>query len=227
MPRTEFTLRDTELALQTMAKVAIENERHFCELDGEFGDADLGTSLATGFRAILAELEKIERTDIGAYLVRVGMIFASTVGGTSGPIWGTAFLRAGMCSRGKNVLTLVDLIEMGNSAVQGMMVRGGATQGDKTVLDAIIPALNVMEEFSRRGETTAIHEALNAAADAAWDAIDGTRHWSAKRGRQSYASERSIGAVDPGIVAFAMMAKAVAEKVVESGFRPPSTPKEQ
>jgi dihydroxyacetone kinase phosphoprotein-dependent L subunit len=209
MTKAELTLPGIEIALRTMARVAIENERYFCELDGEIGDADFGTSLATGFRAILAELESIERTDIGAFLVRVGTIFVSTVGGTSGPIWGTAFLRAGMRLRGKNTVTLADLADMGNSAVQGIMARGGAAQGDKTVLDALIPALTVMEEYSRRSEAV-LKEALAAAAAAAEAAVEGTRQWPAKRGRQSYASERSIGTLDPGIVAVAMMAKAVA-----------------
>lgn len=208
MRKNEFTLPDAERSVQAIARVAIENEKYFCDLDGELGDADFGRSLATGFRAILAEFEKIDRADIGTFLMKVGMIFSATVGGTSGPVWGTAFLRAGMSSRGKNSLTLADLAAMGNNAVQGIMARGGASRGDKTVLDAIIPAVAKIEEYSKSSESDLLG-ALHAASEAAAAAVNGTRQWPAKRGRQSYAAERSIGTLDPGIVAIAMMSQAV------------------
>src|ERR1700684_3918105 len=117
MTKKEITLSDVERAVQAVARVAIENEKYFCELDGELGDADFGTSLATGFRAILAEFDAIDRTDIGSFLIKVGMIFSTKVGGTSGPVWGTAFLRAGIASKSKSEIGLADLATMGGSAV--------------------------------------------------------------------------------------------------------------
>jgi dihydroxyacetone kinase-like protein len=208
MLKNGLTLSDVEGAVRTMAHLAIENERYFCDLDGELGDADFGKSLATGFNAILVDFDKIDRTDIGTFLIKVGMIFSAKVGGISGPVWGTAFMRAGMASKGKKSITLADLATMGNSAVQGIMARGGASRGDKTVLDAIIPAVLTIDEFSKKdaGEP---REAFQAAAAAAMAAVEETRQWPARRGRQSYAAERSIGTLDPGIVAIAMMAKAV------------------
>jgi phosphoenolpyruvate---glycerone phosphotransferase subunit DhaL len=212
MPKNAFSLADAERAVKAMARVALENEKYFCELDGELGDADFGTSLATGFSAILAEFDTIDRSDIGAFLVKVGMIFSAKVGGTSGPVWGTAFLRAGMTSRTKREIGLADLAAMGNNAAQGIMARGGAAQGDKTILDALIPAVNRIAEHAQNGTGDVAH-ACRDAAEAAQAAVEGTRQWPAKRGRQSYASERSVGTLDPGIVAVALMARAIVEQM--------------
>jgi dihydroxyacetone kinase-like protein len=207
-----LNLLQVERALQTIARVSLENERYFCDLDGEMGDADFGKSIGDGFRAVLAELPGIDRTDIGIFLIKVGTIFASHSGGTSGPIWGTAFLRAGLKAKGKMELTTDDLVEMGRAAVQGMMARGSAKQGDKTLLDAIIPALDKIQELSESGNKD-LKSSVMAASEVATAAIEGTRRWPARRGRQSYAGDRTIGTLDPGIVAIAMMFQAVANEL--------------
>ena len=149
MPKSVISLSDVEHAVLTMATVASENEKYFGDLDGEMGDADFGKSLAQGFRAVQNEFDKIDHSDIGVLLLKCGMIFAANVGGCSGPIWGTAFMRAGMTAKGKQTLTLGDVVAMGRNAVEGMRARGGASQGDKTLLDAIIPAIDKIEEFSK------------------------------------------------------------------------------
>ncbi|HEU4678470.1 MAG TPA: dihydroxyacetone kinase subunit DhaL [Terrimicrobiaceae bacterium] len=204
-------LLQVERVVQTLARVSLENEKYFCDLDGEMGDADFGKSIGDGFRAILDQLPSIERADIGSFLIKVGTIFASHAGGTSGPIWGTAFLKAGLKSKGKTELTAPDLVEMGRAAVQGMMARGSAQVGDKTLLDAIVPALDKIEELSRDGGDD-LKSTLEAAAEVATAAVEGTRQWPAKRGRQSYAGDRTVGTLDPGIVAVAMMLTAVANE---------------
>jgi dihydroxyacetone kinase-like protein len=189
-----------------------ENEKYFCDLDGEMGDADFGKSIWDGFRAVLSELPSIDRADIGTFLIKVGTIFASHAGGTSGPIWGTAFLKAGLKAKGKTELTTADLVQMGRAAVQGIMARGGAQVGDKTLLDAIVPALDKVEEFCQEGRAD-FKSAFQAASEVASAAVEGTRNWPAKRGRQSYAGDRTIGTLDPGIVAVAMMLTAVAHEL--------------
>ena len=204
-------LLQVERVVQTLARVSLENEKYFCDLDGEMGDADFGKSIGDGFRAILDQLPSIERADIGSFLIKVGTIFASHAGGTSGPIWGTAFLKAGLKSKGKTELTAPDLVEMGRAAVQGMMARGSAQVGDKTLLDAIVPALDKIEELSRDGGDD-LKSTLEAAAEVATAAVEGTRQWPAKRGRQSYAGDRTVGTLDPGIVAVAMMLTVVANE---------------
>jgi dihydroxyacetone kinase len=174
------------------------------------GDADFGKTLADGFRAVLRQLDgDIDRSSIGTFLVKVGSVFAGAAGGTSGPMWGTAFLRAGVNSKDKQTINLSDLVVMGRAAIAGMMARGNAVQGDKTLLDALIPAVDKLEEYSRTAPGELV-PAFQAAASAAEDAIEGTRQWPAKRGRQSYAGDRTIGTLDPGIVAVAMMLRAVA-----------------
>jgi dihydroxyacetone kinase-like protein len=204
-----LNLLQVERALQTLARVSLENEKYFCELDGEMGDADFGKSIWDGFRAVLTELPSIDRADIGTFLIKVGTVFASHAGGTSGPMWGTAFMKAGLKAKGKTELTMIDVVQMGRAAVQGMMARGNAQVGDKTLLDAVVPALDKLEELSREGESN-FKSALQAASEVATSAVEGTRNWAAKRGRQSYAGERTVGTLDPGIVAVATMLAAVA-----------------
>jgi phosphoenolpyruvate---glycerone phosphotransferase subunit DhaL len=203
-------LETVESCLRTVAKVALDNEKFFCDLDGEMGDADFGKTLADGFRAVLRQLDTdIDRSSIGKFLMKVGSAFAGSAGGTSGPMWGTAFLRAGINSKEKQTINLNDLVLMGRAAVAGMMARGNASQGDKTLLDALIPATDKLEEYLHNAPEDLV-AAIQAAAAVAEEAIEGTRNWPAKRGRQSYAGDRTIGTLDPGIVAVAMMLRAVA-----------------
>ena len=207
-----LNLLQVERIVQTVARISRENEKYYCDLDGEMGDADFGKSIWDGFRSVLSELPSIDRADIGTFLIKVGTIFASHAGGTSGPIWGTAFLKAGLKAKGKTELTAADLVQMGRAAVQGMMARGGAQVGDKTLLDAIVPALDKFEEVCQAGQG-GFKSGFQAASEVATTAIEGTRQWPAKRGRQSYAGDRTIGTLDPGIVAVAMMLTAVAKEL--------------
>jgi phosphoenolpyruvate---glycerone phosphotransferase subunit DhaL len=203
-------LEGVESCLRTVAKVALDNEKFFCDLDGEMGDADFGKTLADGFRAVLHQLDAgIDRSSIGTFLMKVGSAFAGSAGGTSGPMWGTAFLRAGINSRDKQTINLNDLVPMGRAAIAGIVARGNACRGDKTLLDALIPATDKLEEYAHQAPENVV-PAIQAAAAVAEDAIEGTRNWLAKRGRQSYAGDRTIGTLDPGIVAVAMMLRAVA-----------------
>jgi len=197
-----ITLTDIESAVRVMAETAIENERYFSELDAVVGDADFGVSLATGFRAVLDQWSTLDRGSIGAFLIKVSAIITSTVGGCSGPIWGTAFMRAGLKSKGRQTISLGDLVVMLRSAIEGIQARGGAQPGDKTLLDALVPVADRLEEMSRHDEQD-MHGALEAVAAVASGAVEATRNWEAKRGRQSFTGERSIGTLDPGIVAVA------------------------
>jgi dihydroxyacetone kinase-like protein len=205
-----LSVETVESCLRTIAKISLDNEKYFCDLDGEMGDADFGKTLADGFRAVLRQLDAdIDRSSIGTFLTKVGSAFAGSAGGTSGPMWGTAFLRAGINAKGKQTINLSDLVLMGRAAVAGIMARGNATQGDKTLLDALIPAVDKLEEYAHKAPEDLV-PAFQAAASVAEDAVEGTRQWLAMRGRQSYAGDRTIGTLDPGIVAVAMMLRAVA-----------------
>ena len=211
----ELSMKDVELTVKTMADIAIANKQYFSQLDSVVGDADFGVSLSTGFQAILDKWDTLDHSSISSFLMKVGVVITSNVGGVSGPIWGTGFMRVGMASKDKTTLTLADLVAMSRAAMEGMMQRGGAGLGDKTLLDAIAPATDKLEEWSQRDTQDALG-ALQSAADAATEAIESTRGWIAKRGRQSYTGERSIGTLDPGIVAVATMMQAVAKALKEA-----------
>jgi len=186
-----------ERAIQTTCGTVLRNEHYFADLDGLAGDGDFGTSLATGFRQIEKEWEEIPKTDIGAMLLKISMIVSKHVGGSSGPIWGTGFMKAAMLTRGKTEITLDELAAMLGSAIEGIQARGGAQLGDKTLLDALIP---VHERLKAGGDNAAVLKEAAAAADRA---IDETRTLVAHRGRASQVGERSANTPDPGIVAIA------------------------
>jgi len=208
----DFSIDTIGLIVKTMADVAIANEKYFSELDSAAGDADFGVSLASGFRAVLNQWTEIDRSSIGSFLMKVGLIITSHVGGCSGPIWGTGFIRAGMISKGKTSVTLSDLVTMLRSSVEGIMARGGAQLGDKTLLDALAPIIDTFETWSRK-EPTDLIKAFQDANSAATKTIESTRDWVAKRGRQSFTGERSRGTLDPGIVAIATMMQSITSEL--------------
>ncbi len=196
----EISQGQVEQAIRTTCQTVLRNEHYFADLDGLAGDGDFGTSLATGFRQIEAEWDDIPKTDIGALLLKISMIVSKHVGGSSGPIWGTGFMKAAMLTRGKTEIALQDLADMLGSAIEGIQARGGAKLGDKTLLDALIPVHEKLKEHAAGGDTTA---ALKDAAQVADNAVDETRNLVAHRGRASQVGERSANTPDPGIVAIA------------------------
>jgi dihydroxyacetone kinase phosphoprotein-dependent L subunit len=198
----DITLADVERAVKTTATTVLRNEHYFSDLDGLAGDGDFGTSLATGFRIIDAELPTIDKSAIGAMLLKISMLCSKHVGGSSGPIWGTGFMRAAMVSKGLESVTLTQLAEMIQSAVDGIMARGGAVLGDKTLLDALIPIADTLNAAAAAGATD-LPAVLKDCADVAENAIDETRTLIAHRGRASQVGERSANTPDPGIVAIA------------------------
>jgi dihydroxyacetone kinase phosphoprotein-dependent L subunit len=200
----EITLADVETAVKSIAATALKNEQYFCELDSYAGDADFGVSLASGFRAIENAWDDLDRTSIGNFLLKISMIITSNVGGCSGPIWGTGFMRAGMLSKERTALTLEDLDKMLSASIEGIQKRGGAQLGDKTLLDALIPIRDIVHENAGKPDVDA-REVLKQATQAANDAIERTKGWVAKRGRQQFTGDRSRGTPDPGIVAIATM----------------------
>jgi dihydroxyacetone kinase phosphoprotein-dependent L subunit len=199
---TQISQAQIERAIQTTAATVLRDEQYFSHLDGMAGDGDFGTSLATGFRVIDAELPNIDKSSIGAMLLKISMLVSKHVGGSSGPIWGTGFMKAAMLSKGKESLSLQELADMLGSAIEGIQARGGAKLGDKTLLDALIPVHETLKRHAESGSTD-LGAALKESADAADEAIESTRTLEARRGRASQVGERSSGTPDPGIVAIA------------------------
>lgn len=197
----DITIGDVERAVRTTAATVLRNEQYFSHLDGMAGDGDFGNSLATGFRVIDAELPNIDKPTIGAMLLKISMLISKHVGGSSGPIWGTGFMKAAAVSKGKETVTPAEVADMLGAAIDGIMARGGAKLGDKTLLDALIPVHEVLKAHAAGGSAPGM--ALKDAADVAEQAIDETRASIAHRGRASQVGERSSGTPDPGIVAIA------------------------
>ena len=199
----------TEFVVRTIANTAVENEKYFCELDGVVGDGDFGYSLARGFEKVLQDWDSLDHTSPGGFLKKVAMTITSRVGGVSGTIWGTAFLRAGMVAGTKTDLTTDDLIAMFRSAIEGMMKRGETVLGDKTLLDALVPAVDQLEKSFKEGQDGSA--ALQAATVVARQCAEDTRPLIAKKGRAAYTGERSIGTLDAGAVAIAVIFESVSQ----------------
>lgn len=198
----------TELFVRTLADVAIRNEQYFADLDGVCGDGDFGISLASGFSKVMEQWDTLDRTSPGAVLKSVAMVIASRVGGVSGAIWGTAFLRASVAAGTRAELAGEDVVAMLTAAAEGMKKRGQSDLGDKTLLDAYVPAVEEFARVLRQGGAAA--EALQAASVIARRRTEDIKPWVAKRGRASYTGERSCNTYDAGSIAVAMMAEQLA-----------------
>jgi dihydroxyacetone kinase phosphoprotein-dependent L subunit len=203
----KLSQKQVELIVKTMADTAIKNEAYFSELDAVMGDADFGVSLAGGFKAVLAQWDKFDMSSIGSFLLNVSTAITGNTGGCSGPVWGTLFMRCGMAFRTKTEISLEEIIAAFKSAIEGIMKRGGAQLGDKTLVDALDAMVKSYEKSLADG--LPLLEALGKASDAAVDMRETTKGWVAKRGRQSFTGDRSIGTYDPGIVAVGEMTKAI------------------
>jgi len=200
----EITLADFETAIKSITATALKNEQYFCELDSYAGDADFGVSLASGFRVVSQEWNELDRSSIGSLLQKISMIMMRNVGGCSGPIWGTGFMRAGALAKDRTSITLEDLDNMISASIEGIQKRGGAQLGDKTLLDALIPIRDVVHQHAGKADAEP-RLVLQQATQVANDAIESTKGLIAKRGRQQFTGDRSIGTPDPGIVAIATM----------------------
>lgn len=195
--------------IEGMAKKIEAEKDYLTQLDNEIGDGDHGINLARGFEAVEKKLPSLAGGDIGALLKGVGMQLVSTVGGASGPLYGTAFMKAGMACKGLTELDGPAFIKAMEAAVDGVKMRGKATEGEKTMLDALCPALKVMQDEVAAGKS--LKEALQDAAAAAEKGVEYTKTIIATKGRASYLGERSLGHQDPGATSSLYLLQVLAE----------------
>lgn len=179
------------------------------ELDNAIGDGDHGINLARGFGAVQEKLPELESQDIGSILKNVGMTLVSTVGGASGPLYGTAFMKAGAACKGLSELDAESFRKAFEAAIGGIKLRGKSEEGEKTMLDALCPAFRAYAE--KVEADLPLKTALEAAAIAAENGLAHTSEIIATKGRASYLGERSLGHVDPGAASSALMLKVLAE----------------
>jgi phosphoenolpyruvate---glycerone phosphotransferase subunit DhaL len=204
-----------ELVVYTIAQTTVDNEKYFCDLDAVVGDGDFGYSLARGFEVVISDWDSLEYSDIGGLLKRVAIILSKKVGGASGPIWGTAFLRAGGLLAGTDDPTGEQVIAALRSAIEGIKQRGTCDLGDKTLLDALVPAVDELEAALPEGPDVALERAAATARERA----EATKGMLAKRGRASYTGERSRDSVDAGAIGVAVLLEAVSKAWSEAGAR--------
>ena len=206
---SDAALRDAEQLVQTIAQTALDNEKYFSDLDAVVGDGDFGYSLARGFGKLMEGWDAMEYSDVGGLLKKTAMTLSSRIGGTSGPIWGTAFLRAGGALSDKPDPSGEDVIAALRAAIEGIKQRGNSDLGDKTLLDSLIPAVDTLEQQLQAGKPAG--DALAAAAVTARECAEATKTMLAQRGRAAYTGERSRDSVDAGAMGVAVIIEAVSK----------------
>jgi dihydroxyacetone kinase-like protein len=209
---TQASFDDVDLVIKTMATTIVDNADYFAQLDSIVGDGDFGFSLRNGFEVVAADYDTWDKSSVGAVLKKIGLTLSGKVGGVSGPIWGTAFLRAGVTAGDKTELAPEDVIEMLRAAITGIMARGGASVGEKTLLDALVPATDSLEASISDPAMQGDHgvAAIQRAADVAVKAAEDTKGMLAMRGRAAYTGDRSRDSVDAGATAIGVILQAIA-----------------
>jgi dihydroxyacetone kinase-like protein len=198
------TAEDLVTAIRAVAATVAEHRVELIQLDRAIGDGDHGENLDRGFTAVLAAFEQSTPDSPGAVLKTVATTLISKVGGAAGPLYGTAFLRASAAVKDRAELGPADVAEALTAALGGVVARGKAELGDKTMVDALAPAVK-----AATGDTVAA--VLAAAADAAEEGADATVPLVARKGRASYLGERSAGHMDPGARSTSLLLRAFAE----------------
>lgn len=204
-----ITKDDVVSWVKNFAQVIEENHEMLTELDREIGDADHGANMKRGFKAVLEKLPSVEDKDIGTILKNVGMTLLSKVGGAAGPLYSTFFMKAGTTIGAKMEMELSDWAQALDASTVGIANLGKALPNDKTMLDALYPALNALTKAMGNGASTG--EALQKSADAAQAGMLATIPLVARKGRASYLGERSAGHQDPGATSTYLLLKSAAE----------------
>ena len=202
--------RDNLIAwIEALAQVYAENKQYLTQLDSAIGDADHGINMDRGFTAVKADLAKTNPQDVSAVLKTAAMSLIRTVGGASGPLYGTFFMRASAACANKTELNEADVVAMFEAGLEGILQRGKAELNDKTMVDAQTPALNAMKQALADGAD--LKTILQKGTAAAEEGMKNTIPLQARKGRASYLGERSIGHQDPGATSSYLMLKTAAD----------------
>jgi dihydroxyacetone kinase-like protein len=205
-----LTITSTEVRdwIRAYASEIADHRAELVRLDAAIGDGDHGTNMDRGMRKAVEKLDGTAGEDIGALLKAVGMALVSSVGGAAGPLYGTLFLQMGMASTGREELDLAGWTAALEAGVKGVQTRGKAEPGDKTMVDALLPALEALRAAD--GEGSGLADALRRSADAAEEGMKATIPLEARRGRASYLGPRSVGHQDPGATSTQLLLEAAA-----------------
>jgi dihydroxyacetone kinase-like protein len=199
--------------LEGAAASVREQREYLTQLDAAIGDADHGTNMDRGFSAVVEKLEGLDDLPPGKVLTTAGSTLVSTVGGASGPLWGTALRRAGRSLGDAEEFDGPDLVAALDAALEGVVELGAAQEGDKTMVDALAPAVRALREELELGGT--LTSGLAAARAAAEEGMRATVPLQASKGRASYLGERSIGHQDPGATSTTLILTALEQALTE------------
>ncbi len=201
--------------INNLAAAIAEQKDYLTQLDSDIGDGDHGANMHRGFQAVLGKLPGVADKDIGTIFKTVGMTLVSTVGGAGGPLYGTSFLQMGTATAGKTELTLADWTAALDAGLKGVVMRGKANLADKTMVDALTPAVEALKTASANGAN--LQDALSSSEQAADKGMKDTIPLVAKKGRASYLGERSAGHQDPGATSSHLLVKTAADTFEASG----------
>lgn len=196
--------------LENCNQVMTEQRDFLTQLDTEIGDGDHGLNMQRGFSKALEKIATVSDKDIGTILKTVGMTLLSQVGGASGPLYGTLFIKGSQVANGKEQLTFEELVSIFKAGVEGIIARGRAEPGDKTLCDVWLPLLDELAQSDHSQPEAVL---LNQAVEKAENFAKATVPMTAKKGRASYLGERSVGHADPGATSSYYLIKALAEAV--------------
>lgn len=197
--------------LTQIAEKIDENKGYLSELDATIGDGDHGINMSKGFKAVTEKLKEDDGLDIAGILKKTGMALVSTVGGASGPLYGTAFMKSSMSVNGKTEIDIKDFSNMLKDALDGIKMRGKAKAGEKTMIDALEPALEAINKGIEQGLES--KEILKLAKEAAYNGVEYTKTIIATKGRASYLGERSIGHQDAGATSSAIILETIYDAI--------------
>ena len=197
--------------LQRYADEIAKQKDFLTQLDAAIGDADHGANMHRGFQNVITKTTAMSDQDIGAILKAVAMTLISTVGGASGPLYGTLFLQASMAAGAKKEVSSEEFGAMLEKGISGVVQRGKAVIGDKTMIDVLEPAIDALKSALKAGEP--LSEALSKASEAAHRGVESTIPLVARKGRASYLGERSAGHQDPGATSSWLLIQAAAETI--------------
>lgn len=209
MAETTVAVADLVAWIHRFSDVITEHAEELTQLDSAIGDADHGTNMRRGCRAAVEALEAAGPEDVTGFGRAIAMKLISAVGGTSGPLYGSFFLALGTAGGNEGELDAAGTVAALKAAVEAVQKRGKAEPGDKTMVDALLPAIDAMETSLADGGTLA--DALAAGTDAAEEGMRATIPMLARKGRASYLGERSIGHQDPGATSSWLLVRSAAE----------------
>ncbi|MDR0585685.1 MAG: dihydroxyacetone kinase subunit L [Treponema sp.] len=212
MAAAALTLEHVKALFASLKETMVSNRDYLIELDGVMGDGDLGLTMSNAFTAAAGETASTEETDLGKVFIKGGMAMAKAAPSTMGTLMGTGFMRGGKAVKEKTSLALADMAEFWRGFVDGLMERGKAKPGDKTIVDSLDPAAAALEKAAAEGRS--LSDGFADAVTAAAAGCENTKTMAAQFGRMAYNQEKSLGKIDPGAVVGSLLIKTFADVVV-------------